>query len=87
MPMKLASIAFATALVGVCAGPALAGECPMLQTQMERHVNNRVDAAGWKARETMKEANALHKAGKHAESVAKYDEAAKTANVTLQHKK
>jgi hypothetical protein len=35
----------------------------------------------------MKEANALHKAGKHAESVAKYDEAAKTANVTLQHKK
>ena len=85
--MRLASIAIATALVGICGSPALAGECPMLQTQMERQVNNRVDAAGWKARETMKEANALHKAGKHTESVAKYDEAAKAAGITLQHKK
>jgi hypothetical protein len=59
----------------------------MLQTQMERAVNNRVDAAGWKAREDMKQANALHKDGKHAESVAKYEEAAKTAGVTLQRKK
>jgi hypothetical protein len=35
----------------------------------------------------MKEANALHQQGKHAESVAKYDEAAKTIGVTLEHKK
>lgn len=85
--MKLLSIAIATALVGVCGGPALAGECPLLQAQMERQVNNRFDAGAYTARENMKAASALHAAGKHAESVAKYDEAAKAAGVTLQHKK
>jgi hypothetical protein len=35
----------------------------------------------------MKEAQALHQQGKHAESVAKYDEAAKIIGVTLDHKK
>lgn len=85
--MRLVSIAIASALVGVCGSPALAGECPMLQTQMERQVNNRFDAGAYTARENMKQAGELHKSGKHAESVAKYDEAAKAAGVTLQHKK
>jgi hypothetical protein len=85
--MKLLSIAIATALVGISGGAALAGECPMLQAQMERHANNRLDNAGYMARQTMKQAADLHKSGKHAESVAKYDEAAKALGVKLQHKK
>ena len=85
--MKMLSIAIATALVGVCGGPALAGECPLLQAQMERQVNNRFDGAAYTARENMKQAAALHASGKHAESVAKYDEAAKAVGVTLEHKK
>ena len=85
--MKLLSIAFATARVGVCGGPARAGECPMLQAQMERQVNNRFDGAAYTARENMKQASALHTEGKHAESVAKYEEAAKAVGVTLDRKK
>jgi hypothetical protein len=85
--MRLVSIAIASALVGVCGGPALAGECPMLQAQMDGHVGKRFDKAAASARQQMAEAAALHKAGKHAESVAKYDAAAKAAGVTLQHKK
>jgi hypothetical protein len=84
--MRLLSIAIATALVGISGSAALAGECPMLQAQMERQVSNRLDAAAYSARETMKQANALHAQGKHAESVAKYDEAAKAIGVKLQHK-
>ena len=84
--MKLLSIAIATALVGVCGGPALAGECPMLQAQMERQTSNRLDSAAHNARETMKQANTLHSQGKHAESVAKYDEAAKSLGVKRQKK-
>jgi hypothetical protein len=85
--MKLLSIAIATALGGVGGGPARAGECPMLQTQMERQVNNRFDGAAYTARENMKQASALHTEGKHAESVAKYEEAAKAVGVTLDRKK
>ncbi len=85
--MRLLSIAIATALVGLCGGPALAGECPMLQAQMDRQVNNRLDSAAYQARENMKQASALHQSGKHAESVAKYDEAAKAVGVKLEHKK
>jgi hypothetical protein len=85
--MRLLSVAIATALVGVCGAPALASECPLLQRQMDRLVGNRVDAASYQAKELMKEAAALHKDGKHAESVAKYDEAAKVIGVSLEHKK
>jgi len=85
--MRLLSIATAIALVGICGGPALAGECPMLQAQMDRQVNNRLDSAAYTARETAKQASALHQSGKHAESVAKYDEAAKAVGVKLEHKK
>jgi hypothetical protein len=46
-----------------------------------------VDGAAYQAREAKKQAAALHKSGKHAESVAKYDEAAKAAGLKLEHKK
>jgi hypothetical protein len=54
---------------------------------MDRQVGNRVDNASYQAKELMKQAQALHQQGKHAESVAKYDEAAKMIGVTLDHKK
>ena len=85
--MRLLSIAIASALVGIFGGPALAGECPMLQAQMEKQVNNRFDSSAYTARENMKQASALHSQGKHAESVAKYEEAAKGVGVTLDRKK
>ncbi len=85
--MRLLSIAIATGLVGICGGPALASECPLLQAQMERQVNNRFDSAAYTARENMKQASALHAEGKHADSVAKYEEAAKVVGVTLDRKK
>lgn len=85
--MRVLAIAVATVLAGVCGGPALAGECPMLQGQMEKQVNNRFDGSAYAAREKMKEASALHQSGKHAESVAKYDEAAQAVGAKLEHKK
>jgi hypothetical protein len=85
--MKLASIAIATALVAMCGAPALANECPLLQRQMDSQVGKRLDNASYQAKLKMKEAQALHQQGKHAESVAKYDEAAKMIGVTLEHKK
>jgi hypothetical protein len=86
--MRMASIAIATALMAVCgAAPALANECPLLQRQMDSQVGKRVDNASYQAKLKMKEAQTLHQQGKHAESVAKYDEAAKMIGVTLDHKK
>lgn len=85
--MRLPSIAIATALVGICGGPALAGECPMLQAQMECQVNNRFDSAAYTARENMKQASALHSAGKHAESWPRTRKRPKGVGVTLDRKK
>ena len=77
----------ALALLGVTAGPALANQCPLLIKQVQ-------DAtAGQDRRRNSKralalaaEAKALHDAGKHAESVAKAEEAAKAINLTLKKK-
>ena len=79
---------FVTALVLVvsAAGPALAGQCPMLQAQIDRAVGNRFDAGAANARQLAAQANTLHTTGKHTESEAKYDEAAKAAGITLQKK-
>ncbi len=43
-------------------------------------------AAAANAKQLAAQAWALHQAGKHQESVAKYDEAAKAAGITLKHK-
>ena len=75
------------ALVASVAGPALANECPALQAQIDKAVGTRYDASAGNAKGLANEAWALHQAGKHAESVAKYDEAAKAAGITLEHKK
>jgi hypothetical protein len=73
-------------LVASVAGPALANECPTLQAQMDAALGQRYDPNAANAKQLAAQAWALHQAGKHAESVAKYDEAAKAAGITLKHK-
>jgi len=80
--MKIALVVLA--LVASAAGPAMAGQCPALQAQMEKALGQRYDAGAANAKVMVKDATALHAAGKHDESVAKFEEAAKTAGVTLQ---
>lgn len=74
-------------MVAFAATPALAFECPLLHKQIQGALGNRVDAAKNKAMAMAGEAWKLHEAGKHAQSVAKYDEAAKAAGIMLKHKK
>ena len=79
-------VLIALALVASAAGPAMAGQCPELQAQLDKALGQRHDAGAANAKVMVKDAVALHQAGKHDESVAKLDEAAKTAGVTLQKK-
>ena len=73
-------------LVASAAGPAIAGQCPDLADQMDRALAQRYDAGAANAKVMVKDAVALHQAGKHDESMKMLDEAAKAANVTLQKK-
>jgi len=79
-------LAMALAVVGLMAGPALAGQCPLLIKQIQDAVGTNTDAASTKAKDLAAEAKKLHDAGKHAESVAKADEAAKAVNLALKKK-
>ena len=54
--------------------------------QVNDAVGTKTDAASTKAKALAAEAQTLHAAGKHAESVAKAEEAAKTINLTLTKK-
>ena len=55
--------------VALAAGPALAFQCPKLIAEINNSAGNRLDAAGYDAREKAAEAQKLHAEGKHAESV------------------
>jgi hypothetical protein len=61
-----------TAVAGVTlllvAGTAHAFQCPKLIGQINAAAGNRLDAAGYDARQKAAEADRLHKEGKHAES-------------------
>ena len=72
--------------LGLIAGPALAGQCPLLIKQIADATGNRLDAAANSAKELAAEADALHKAGKHADSVKKAQEAATAAGLQLKMK-
>ena len=76
----------ALALVGLLAGPALANQCPLLIKQVRDACAGKTDDACKKALAMADEAEKLHKDGKHAESVAKAQEAAKPINLTLKMK-
>ncbi|MBI4562884.1 MAG: hypothetical protein HY724_12640 [Candidatus Rokubacteria bacterium] len=76
----------ALAMVGLTAAPALAAQCPLLIKQLNEAAGNRFDAAAATAKALTAEAEALHKAGKHADSVKKAEEAAKAVGVMLKMK-
>ncbi len=80
---------FVTALVllASAAAPALAGQCPTLQAQIDKAIGTRYDPSAANAKQLASQAWALHTSGNHAESEAKYDEAAKAAGITLEKKK
>jgi hypothetical protein len=59
--------AVAFAVMGV-AGPALAFQCPKLVNQINAAAGNRLDSAGYEARQKAAEATKLHGEGKHAEA-------------------
>ena len=63
------------AIVALAAGPALANQCPLLIKQIQDATAGKTDDASKKALALAAEAKTLHDAGKHAESVAKADEA------------
>ena len=81
------TLAMALALVGLAAGPVLANQCPLLIKQIQDATAGKTDDASKKALAMAAEAKALHEAGKHAESVAKAQEAAKVINLELKMKK
>jgi hypothetical protein len=75
-------------LIGVfVAGPAVASECPTLHNQVMAQTGTRADAGAHAAKMLAREGEQLHKDGKHAESVKKYEEAAKAAGLNLKRKK
>jgi len=79
-------ILMALALVLAVAGTALANQCPLLVKQIEDATAGKTDDASKKAVALAAEAKALHAAGKHAESVAKADEAAAAIKLMLKKK-
>jgi hypothetical protein len=78
--------AIAVAAVLVTFGSAIASQCPALIKQVTDATSNRLDAAGYSARQMAAEAQKLHNDGKHAESEAKAEEAAKAAGISLKKK-
>jgi hypothetical protein len=76
----------ALSIVALAAAPALANQCPLLIKQIQDATAGKTDEASKKAVALANEAKALHDAGKHAESVAKADEAAKAINLMLKKK-
>ncbi len=67
----------------------MASQCPLLIKQLSEAVGKMKadDAKVKQGKELIAEAQKLHDTGKHAESVAKADEAAKVLGVTLMKKK
>ena len=83
--MKATLLALATIFALPLA--AIAGQCPVLHAQLDKALGNRFDATAQTARQMAAKADTLHKEGKHADSEKMYQEAAKSANVTLTEKK
>ena len=74
------------AVLALVVAPALASQCPSLIKQVNDAVAGKTDADSTKAKKLADEAQALHAAGKHAESVTKAEEAAAAAHITLKKK-
>jgi hypothetical protein len=76
----------ALAMVGLLAGPVMANQCPLLVKQVRDACAGKTDDNCKKAMGLADDAEKLHKDGKHAEAVAKAQEAAKPINLTLKMK-
>ena len=83
--MKKLVIAVGLLTAGVT--PALASECPALHQQVMAEAERRFDNGAWDAKQLAAQGAKLHGDGNHADSVAKYEEAAKAAGITLNRKK
>jgi hypothetical protein len=69
-------------------GIAYANQCPLLIKQLNDGIAKMSDKGkADEAKKLVAEAQKLHDSGKHAESIAKCEEAAKVAGVTLEKKK
>lgn len=68
MNRVLMTLTFGAVAVLLAAGPALAFQCPKLVAQINNAAGNRLDNAGYEARQKGAEAAALHGQGKHAEA-------------------
>ena len=75
------SVAVVLALVFALAGPSAAFQCPKLIKQINDEAGNRLDDAGYAARQAADQAEELHKAGKHAEAEAKAKEGLKAVGL------
>jgi hypothetical protein len=80
------AILLGAAFLFVSATAAGAGECPALQAQIDTQFGKRFDRQAGEVKAKAAEAMALHRAGKHDESVKAYDEAAKAGSIQLTHK-
>jgi len=68
-------------------GVASAGQCPLLIKQLNEGIAKMSDKGkADQAKKLVADAQKLHDEGKHAESVAKCDEAAKVAGIKLEKK-
>ena len=81
------AIVLGVSLLALSASAAGAHECPALQAQIDKAFGKRFDKTAASTRSMAAEAMALHRAGKHADSVKKYDDAAKAGGMELMHKK
>ena len=79
-------LAMALGLIGILAGPAMAFQCPLLYKQIQDATAGKTDADSKKALEIAAEGDKLHKEGKHAEAVAKMEDAAKVIHLSLKKK-
>jgi len=84
----LKTLVIAVAALTLLAGPAMAGQCPLLIKQLNEAVakTKAGDAMAAKAKPVIAEAQKLHDGGKHADSIKKCDEAAKLLGVKLEKK-
>ena len=87
MKKIMAGVAFGMAIV-VGGGMAAANTCPLLIKQLRADLPKVQDKAKRsEAKKLTDECEKLHKEGKHAESVAKCEEAATVAGIKLEMKK
>jgi hypothetical protein len=82
--MKTLVLAMGFLAAGI--GSAVASECPLLHQQVMSEAQRRLDSGAYTAKQLAAEGEKLHADGKHAESMAKYEEAAKAVGITLTRK-